>query len=99
MPGQTTEAAATTTSSDTGSKRRGGTNDVGVITVKYRAISLTSFSPSANTDTAFAVLNELKSNPMFDADETQFDGNVGSEEPPGTFTFSVVVKMKKPLKL
>jgi hypothetical protein len=48
---------------------------------------------------AFAVLNELKASPYFDADETQFAGNIGNPEPPGTFTFPVSLKLKRPLKL
>jgi hypothetical protein len=67
--------------------------------VTFRAISLTKSSPSANTETAFAVLNELRSSPMFDPKETEFSGNISPDEPPGTFTFPISIKLKRPLKL
>ena len=75
------------------------TNEIAKVTVTFRAISLTKFSPSANTETAFAVLNELRNCPMFDAKETEFSGNISPDEPPGTFTFPVTIKLKRPLKL
>jgi hypothetical protein len=74
------------------------TNELAVISITYRAVSLSAISPSANTETAFAVLNELKSSPLFDAEQTQFNGNISADEPPGTFTFGVNVKLKNPLK-
>lgn len=70
-----------------------------------RAVSLSSTVASGNTDLAFTFLNELKSaklgdrplvNP--DPDKTRFDGNMSPDEPPGTFTFSVKVQLKQPLK-
>jgi type IV pilus assembly protein PilM len=65
-------------------------------TLTFRAVSLTSVSASANTDIAFAVLNGLKSSPLFDA---EFTGNINPDEPPGTYTFGIVLKLKRPLKL
>ncbi len=75
------------------------TNEVQSVSVTFRAISLTSASASANTELAFTVLNELKNSPLFDSENTQFSGNIGPDEPPGTFTFGVTVKLKRPLKL
>jgi hypothetical protein len=75
------------------------TNEISKVTVTFRAISLTKFSPSANTETAFAVLNELRKSPLFDPKETEFSGNISPDEPPGTFTFPVSIKLKRPLKL
>lgn len=74
-------------------------NEVATMTIMFRAVSLSAYQPEANKETAFAVLNELKASPMFDAKETQFEGAMGNEEPPGTFTFGVTVKLKHPLKL
>jgi type IV pilus assembly protein PilM len=74
-----------------------GTN--GVISITFRAISLTSATADANLQLAFTVLNELKSSPLFDPEATQFSGNIGADEPPGTFTFSVKAKLKRPLNL
>jgi type IV pilus assembly protein PilM len=67
--------------------------------VTFRAVSLTSISASANTDIAFAVLNELKASPLFDGEKTTFSGSLSQDEPPGTFTFPITVKLKRPLKL
>src|SRR6266567_3657918 len=48
-------------------KPKGDTNEVATISIRCRAVSLATISPSADTETAFAVLNELKSSPMCDA--------------------------------
>ena len=73
--------------------------EIASIQATFRAISQTSVSPDANKETAFALLNELKNSPMFDAEETKFAGDIGSDELPGTFTFVVNIKLKRPLKL
>jgi hypothetical protein len=93
MPQQATEAAPVSQAA------KAATNDV--ITVTFRAVSLTSTAnmASADTDTAFAVLNELKSSSLFDPDGTGFVGTISPPEPPGTFTFGVTIKLKRPLKL
>jgi hypothetical protein len=78
----------------------GNTNEIGTITLTFRAISLSSVSAAANTETAFAVLNEIKNSPLFDPGrETDFAGNISPDEPPGTYTFSIKAKLKRPLKL
>ncbi|HRT57793.1 MAG TPA: hypothetical protein P5038_14290, partial [Candidatus Paceibacterota bacterium] len=78
----------------------GNTNEISTVTITFRAISLTRVSPSANTETAFAVLNEIRNSPLFDpGKETDFTGNISNEEPPGTFTFSIKAKLKRPMKL
>ncbi len=72
------------------------------ITITFRAVSWTAVSPDANKATAIAVVDELRNSPLFDPspDETKIpSGDVGNEEPPGTFTFVVVAKLKRPLKL
>ena len=50
---------------------------------------------------AYTVLAELRNSPLFDPspEETKFCGDVGNEEPPGTFTFCVSARLKRPLKL
>ena len=83
----------------TAKKPKGDTNEVATISTKCRAVSLATISPSADTETAFAVLNELKSSPMCDAENTSFSGNISSVEPPGTFTFPITITLKRPLKL
>jgi hypothetical protein len=73
--------------------------DIASFTITCRAVRLGTLSESVKTDTAFAVLNELKASPLFVAEETQFIGNISPDEPPGTFTFGIVVKLKQPFKL
>ena len=62
-------------------------------------MSLSSASASGNTDLAFAFLSELKASPLVNPEKTAFSGNIGADEPPGTFTFSVNVKLKRPRAL
>ena len=52
-----------------------------------------------STDQSWAVLKELQGNPLFDADGTQFVGTINLDEQTGTFTFSMTVKLKRPIKL
>jgi len=75
------------------------TNEISKITVTFRAISLTKFSAAANTEMAFAVRDELRNSSKFDPKETEFAGNISPDEPPGTFTFPITIKLKSPLKL
>jgi type IV pilus assembly protein PilM len=76
-----------------------GTN--GVVTVMFRAVSLIQVSgqPEANKETAYTVLTEIRNSQLFDAAGTRFDRDIGADEAPGTFTFSITAKLKKPLKL
>jgi hypothetical protein len=78
-----------------------GSNEVANITFTFRAISWISISPEANKETAFAVLAELRNSPYFDPSptETKFNGDISVEEPPGTFTFGIIARLKRPLKL
>jgi type IV pilus assembly protein PilM len=80
-------------------KKRGNTNEIDSIDVTFKAVSLGTVSASANSELAFAVRNELGNSPMFVKEETDFSGAVGSDEPPGVFTFQMNIKLKKPLKL
>jgi hypothetical protein len=77
---------------------KGGTNEIGTFSIVCRAVSLTQVSSDANDMTAFAVENELKSNPLFDGEGTRLTGTISPVEPPGTFTFPVTIKLKKPMK-
>ncbi len=81
-------------------KPRGGTNEIASITIKFRAVSLNSVSPDANTEIFYSVLNEIKSSPLFDPEYTEDDKKgISRDEPPGTFTFGIIVGLKRPLKL
>lgn len=77
----------------------GNTNEVSAISITFRAVSLTQASPNANSDIAFAVEDEIKHSRLFDPAATHLSPNLSPDEPPGTFTFVVEVKLKKPLKL
>ena len=73
------------------------------MTMTFRAVSLKTVSGQADADKgiAYAVLQELQNSPLFDPDpqETQTTSDVTNDEQTGTFTFSIVAKLKHPLKL
>jgi len=79
------------------------TNQVATLTITFRAVSLKSISgePNADKDIAYAVEQELRSSPLFNPDpqQTRTTSDVSNDEQTGTFTFSVVARLKDPLKL
>jgi len=79
----------------------GGTNEIGTMNITFRAVSWKSLFPEANKETAYDVLNELRASPFFEPDDkaTRFIGEIGEEEAPGTFTFRILAKLKRPMKL
>jgi type IV pilus assembly protein PilM len=88
-----------------GSRRKpktGDTNEIATVTLAFRAVSLKEVSGQADADKgiAYAVLQELQSSPLFDPDpqETKTDSEVTYDEN-GTFTFRIIAKLKRPLKL
>jgi type IV pilus assembly protein PilM len=75
-------------------------NAISSITVTFRAVSLNSVQPTANQELFFTVLNEIKGSALFDPESTVPDEKgIGTEEPPGTFTFGITIGLKRPLKL
>lgn len=74
------------------------TNEISNFNVTFRAISLNHVGAAANKDVLYSVVQELQASPLFDQD-TRASGNIGNDEPPGTFTFTVNVKLKTPMKL
>jgi type IV pilus assembly protein PilM len=85
-----------------GPKPKGNSaNEINNVTLTFRAVSLAQSTgqADANKATAFTVLNELRNSSFFDATNTVFSGDIGGEEPPGTFTFKVDAYLKHPLKL
>jgi type IV pilus assembly protein PilM len=94
------EAASGGPSSPT--KPKGNTNEIATLTLSFRAVSLKDVSgqPDADKGIAFAVLQELQSSPFFDPDpkETKTDSEVAYDEN-GTFTFRIIARLKRPLKL
>ncbi len=74
--------------------------EISAITMTFRAVSLRSVNPSADTDIAYAVLEELKKTPLFLADKTQFTAEgIVQDESNGTFSFGVQATLKQPFKL
>jgi len=86
------EAQSATTAS-------GQTGQEVVITLVCRAVSLSSVDPSANSDIAYALQNELQASPYFDPKATQLSGDIKANDVSGTFTFGISIALKKPLNL
>ncbi len=84
-------------------KPKGDTNEIATLTLTFRAVSLKNVSGQADADKgiAYAVLQELHNDPLFDPDpkETRTEGDVINDEQTGTFTFTIVARLKRPLKL
>jgi type IV pilus assembly protein PilM len=72
------------------------TNQVAIINVIFRGVNLKE-PPSANSDLAFVLENELKQCGYFDPTNTALTGQIKVEE--ATFTFGATLKLKQPLKL
>jgi len=100
-PAATPEAQpqADTTAADTAAKKPSNTNEVANVTITFRAVSLSAAGAGANQELVFSVIDEIRKSPLFDEKETTSSGNIGNEEPPGTFNFGVNVKLKHPIKL
>jgi len=50
-------------------------------------VNLSSVDPSANSEIAYAVENQLKNSSLFDPKTTQLVGNITPDDSNGTFTF------------
>ena len=74
-------------------------NQAGSISLICRAVNLSNIDPSANSEIAYAVENQLKSCPIFDPKATQLTGNITPDDSNGTFTFGVAATLLNPLKL
>lgn len=68
------------------------------ITMIFRAVNLTSVDPSANSEIAYAVQNEIQRSPLVDPKTTQLTGQITTDDATSTFTFTMVVTPLKPLK-
>jgi hypothetical protein len=82
---------------DAAARKSTNTNEVASVTITFRAVSLSTAGAGANQDLVFSVMDEIKRSPL--VQETTSVGNIGNEEAPGTFTFGVNAKLKRPLKL
>lgn len=61
-------------------------------------MNLTGLDPSANSEIAYAVENEIKSCPVVDPKATQLTGQITVDDANGTFMFTVNVMPLNPLK-
>ncbi|HTL55245.1 MAG TPA: type IV pilus assembly protein PilM [Candidatus Limnocylindrales bacterium] len=100
-PAADTTSTDTTTATASRKKKSGNTNDLSSVTITFRAVSLENVKAGANKEIVYAVLGGITSNPLFDPDpaETKDTGNIGAIEEPGTFTFKLIVGLKRPLSL
>ena len=75
----------------------------GAITLDCRSVSLTKLLPSANipdTDIAYAVEAELKKSALVDPEKTSVSAQISPpDEVTKTFTFTITVALKRPIKL
>jgi hypothetical protein len=76
-----------------------GTAQTNAVTLICRAVNLSNIDPSANSEIAYAVENELKASPFFDPKATQLTGQITPDEVNGTFTFGITVTLLNPLNL
>ena len=76
-----------------------GTAQTSTVTLICRAVNLSNVDPSANSEIAYAVENELKTIPFFDPKATQLTGQITPDEDNGTFTFGITVTLQNPLNL
>jgi type IV pilus assembly protein PilM len=67
------------------------------ITLVCRAVNLTAIDPSANSETAYAVENQMKNSPLLNPKTTQLNGEMTPDDANGTFTFTVNVTPLNPL--
>jgi len=102
-PTPSPEGAGAEGAGGTSSKHKGDTNEVATLTITFRAVSLREVSgkPDADSGIAFTVLQELQQSPLIDPDpqETHVTSEVNNDEQTKTFTFSLVARLKRPLKL
>ncbi len=72
------------------------------VTIKLRAVSVSKSTghPEADKQIVYAVLDEIRKNPAFDPDprQTKVSENPTATEEPGTFTWSVVARLNRPIK-
>jgi type IV pilus assembly protein PilM len=97
-PGFAEQAAGATPLAGSGMSMAGVT-EISAVTLLFRAVSLTQVAASANTDIAYALLDELKASPLCEPNGTQFSTMIIPDDATGTFTFGVIMTLKQPLKL
>ncbi|HTR40978.1 MAG TPA: type IV pilus assembly protein PilM [Pseudomonadales bacterium] len=74
----------------------GTTQTTNTISLICRAVSMQNLDPSANSDIAYAVQNELQACKSFDPKTTTLQGNISPDDADGTFTFGINVTLANP---
>lgn len=110
VPVQRNASAASTTTAI--ASKESEPKVVDTLKITLRAVGLNRVSTDADQELAFNVLSEMKNSPYFDSSQTVGVGDVSPEvplseppvkpgqgEPPGTFSFKIVAKLKRPLTL
>ncbi len=101
MPGG--PAAPPPVATQTADPLAANSNQVAMITLDCRAVSLAKLAPGANvpdTDIAYAVEKELKESALFDGEKTAVSAQISTpDEVTKTFTFTITVALKTPIKL
>lgn len=93
-------------------RKEAGTKGIDTVKIGFRAIGLNRVSPGADQEVAFEVLSEIRNSEYFDGSKTVPVGDISPEvplnpdgkylpgsEPPGTSSFKIVAKLKRPLNL
>lgn len=97
-PAASASAPAAPADGATSTSTASNTNEISNFTVTFRASSLSSAGPDANKSVLYSVVDEIKASPVFHED-TKPTGNIGADEPPGTFAFTLNVKLRNPVSL
>jgi len=98
-PGGGPNPALSQRSPQAGTSPDAAPNQTSTVTLICRAVNLSNVDPSANSEIAYAVENELKAIPFFKPEATQLIGQITPDEANGTFTFGITVTLQKPLTL
>ena len=72
-------------------------NQVAVVKLKCRGVSVNTVNPGANNEVAYQVDAELKKCPLFQG--VKLDPQIVEDPTTGTFSFGINVTLKQPLKL
>ena len=75
-----------------------GTNEIAILSIVCRGVSLERIAPAGDNDLIFTLKNEIAASPMFVAEGTELQPLKREENSP-TFTFGMLLKLKRPLKV
>jgi type IV pilus assembly protein PilM len=76
-----------------------GTNQISTIKILCRAVDLSSVTPDANPTIISTLESELKASPYFDPQSTGVISQITTDEASRTFTVTIALVLRNPLKL